>query len=230
MMLYIKDHPDRLSTVIDSEDVRQLVNHDFADYYRAHPARSFAAQVWTNNALVAAMCMILGVTIVGTLYFLFQNVVNLGLVGGAMLGAGKAGLFWGLILPHGLLELTAVFVAAGVGLRMGWSWIAPGELPRSQSLAQAGRAAVVASHRAGRRAVRLRADRGVRDPVRSADRGPDRDRRPGRGRVPRLRDHPWPTRRAARSDRRPGRRRTRGRAAGRIARSAKSRPAAFRSR
>ena len=23
--------------------------------------------------------------------------------------------FWGLILPHGLLELTAVFVAGGVG-------------------------------------------------------------------------------------------------------------------
>ena len=49
--------------------------------------------------------MILGVTIVGTtLSVLFQNVVNLGLVGGAMLGAGKAGLFWGLILPHGLLS------------------------------------------------------------------------------------------------------------------------------
>jgi len=31
--------------------------HDFADYYREHPARSFAAQVWTNNALVAALAM-----------------------------------------------------------------------------------------------------------------------------------------------------------------------------
>jgi uncharacterized membrane protein SpoIIM required for sporulation len=145
MMIYIKDHPRSLSKVIDSQDVRQLVDHDFAGYYRAHPARSFAAQVWTNNALVAAMCMLLGVTMIGTIYFLAENVVNLGLVGGAMLGAGRGGLFWGLILPHGLLELTAVFVSAGVGLQMGWAWIAPGALPRSESLARAGRAAVVAS-------------------------------------------------------------------------------------
>ena len=34
--------------------------------------------------------------------------------------------FFGLILPHGMLELTAVFIGAGVGLRIGWSLIAPG--------------------------------------------------------------------------------------------------------
>ena len=145
MMFYLRDHPERISRVLSSSAVRQLVDHDFSDYYSAHPAQSFAAQVWTNNALVAAECMFLGITIVGTLYFLFQNVLGVGVVGGAMLGAGKAGVFWGLILPHGLLELTAVFVSAGVGLRVGWSWIAPGPLPRSESLAQAGRAAVVVS-------------------------------------------------------------------------------------
>jgi uncharacterized membrane protein SpoIIM required for sporulation len=143
MMLYIKDHPAKLTQVVSSAQVRQLVDHDFADYYRAHPAQSFAAQVWTNNVVVAALAIILGVTVVGTLWALVQNVVNLGIVGGAMLGAGKAGLFFGLILPHGILELTAVFVAAGVGLRTGWAWIAPGPLPRSRSLAQAGRASVV---------------------------------------------------------------------------------------
>ncbi len=88
--------------------------------------------MWTNNALVAAMCMILGVTIIGTIYFLAENVVNLGVIGGAMLGAGKAGVFWGLILPHGLLELTAVFVSAGVGMQLGWAWIAPGPLSRGR--------------------------------------------------------------------------------------------------
>ena len=39
----------------------------------------------------------------------------------------RADLFFGLILPHGMLELTAVFVAAGVGLRLFWSWIEPGD-------------------------------------------------------------------------------------------------------
>ena len=39
---------------------------------------------------------------------------------------GRLDLFFGLILPHGLLELTAVFVAAALGLRLGWTLIAPG--------------------------------------------------------------------------------------------------------
>ena len=55
MMLYLRDHPERLQRVLSSARIRELVDHDFADYYRDHPARSFALQVWTNNALVAAM-------------------------------------------------------------------------------------------------------------------------------------------------------------------------------
>ncbi|HZA72077.1 MAG TPA: stage II sporulation protein M, partial [Propionibacteriaceae bacterium] len=46
--------------------------------------------------------------------------------GGYMVAAGRAGVFYGLLLPHGLLELTIIFVASGAGLRLGWSWIAPG--------------------------------------------------------------------------------------------------------
>jgi uncharacterized membrane protein SpoIIM required for sporulation len=143
MMLYLRDHPERLSKVLPSGEVRQLVDHDFAGYYSAHPAQSFALQVWTNNAVVTALSLFLGVTIVGTLYVMWQNVVNIGIVGGALLGAGKAGLFFGLILPHGMLELTAVFISGGVGLRTGWAWIAPGALPRSQALAEAGRMTAV---------------------------------------------------------------------------------------
>jgi len=143
MMLYLRDHPERLSRVISSAQLRQLVDHDFRDYYSAHPAQSFAAQVWTNNAVVAAICLFLGITLVGVLWVLWQNAVNLGVVGGAMLGAGKANVFFGLILPHGLLELTAVFIAGGVGLRTGWAWIAPGARPRAQALAAAGRATAV---------------------------------------------------------------------------------------
>ena len=53
--------------------------------------------------------------------------------------AGKLDLFFGLITPHGLLELTAVFVAGGAGLRLGWQIIAPGPRPRSVALAEEGR-------------------------------------------------------------------------------------------
>lgn len=140
--VYLGRHPERVGRVLGDENVRQLVDHDFADYYRSGPAGSFALHVWVNNALVAAGALFLGVTVVGAVFLLFQNALNLGVIGAAMINAGKGDVFFGLILPHGLLELTAVFVAGGAGLQMGWAWIAPGRLPRGRALAQAGRSAV----------------------------------------------------------------------------------------
>jgi uncharacterized membrane protein SpoIIM required for sporulation len=59
-----------------------------------------------------------------------------------MIGHGKAVEFFTLILPHGMLELSAVFLAAAAGLRMGWAVIDPGQRPRIQALAEEGRATV----------------------------------------------------------------------------------------
>jgi hypothetical protein len=44
-----------------------------------------------------------------------------------------------------MLELSAVFVACGVGLRTGWAWVAPGARPRAEALAEAGRTSAVAA-------------------------------------------------------------------------------------
>jgi uncharacterized membrane protein SpoIIM required for sporulation len=59
-----------------------------------------------------------------------------------MAAHGRLDLFFGLITPHGLLELTAVFVAAGAGLKLFWAWVDPGPRPRSQALGEEGRAMV----------------------------------------------------------------------------------------
>ena len=48
----------------------------------------------------------------------------------------------GLLAPHGLLELTAVFLAAAAGMRLGWMVVSPGNRPRGQVLAEQGRAVV----------------------------------------------------------------------------------------
>jgi uncharacterized membrane protein SpoIIM required for sporulation len=145
MWLYLRAHPGNIERIIPSSEVRKLVNHDFRSYYSDGPAQSFAAHVWTNNALVAALSLFLGVTVVGTLYLYWANTVNLGLTGGVMIASGKSTEFFGLILPHGMLELSAVFISMAIGLRTGWAWIAPGNRPRAQSLAAAGRMAGVAA-------------------------------------------------------------------------------------
>jgi uncharacterized membrane protein SpoIIM required for sporulation len=142
LMLYLAAHPAAVARLATPEQLRQLVDHDFADYYSAHPAQAFAAQVWTNNALVAAGALVLGITVLGTFWVLLGNAANVGVVGGVMIGSGHGPLFFGLIAPHGLLELTAIFVASGAGLQLGWAWIDPGPRPRAQALAEAGRVTV----------------------------------------------------------------------------------------
>ena len=134
----------RVQAALGSEaEIDQLVNNDFENYYSEYAAGSFAARVWTNNAWVAALCIALGVTGVAVVYVLLQNAVNVGVTGGLMAANDRLDLFFGLITPHGLLELTAVFVAAGAGLRLFWAWVDPGPLPRGQSLAREGRSMVV---------------------------------------------------------------------------------------
>ena len=142
--VWVDTHPDVQRSLLPPGDVRNLVNHQFADYYSAHPAHDFAAQVWTNNVWVCAEVLVGGLTFgLLTIYSLLANVVNVGVIGGYMAAAGKLGLFLGLIAPHGILELTAVFVATGAGLRLGWATIDPGPLPRSDAIAREGRSTVV---------------------------------------------------------------------------------------
>ena len=139
---YVAAHPRVQAQLATPAQIRQIVGHDFASYYSDGAAGSFAAHVWTNNALIAAGTLVFGVLLLPAVYLLFQNAVNVGVIGGLMVGNGHSAEFFGLISPHGILELTAVFVAAGAGLRLGWTWIDPGPRPRGQALAEETRAAV----------------------------------------------------------------------------------------
>jgi uncharacterized membrane protein SpoIIM required for sporulation len=138
---WVASNPRVQASIAAPEQIRQLVNHDFEDYYSSGPAGSFAAKVATNNAWVSALALALGVLILPVVWIVWQNALNVGIAGGLMAANGKLDLFFGLILPHGLLELTCVFVAAGAGLRLGWSWIDPGPRTRSRALAEEGQAA-----------------------------------------------------------------------------------------
>ncbi|NEB75002.1 stage II sporulation protein M [Streptomyces sp. SID14478] len=142
---WIGTHPEVQASIAAPSELREMTRPggQYETYYSSHPAASFAAQVWTNNAQAAAMCLVLGVFLgLPVLWILFQNVLNIGVGIGLMTSAGRLDTFLGLILPHGLLELTAVFVAAGTGLRLGWTVIDPGPRTRRTALAEEGRAAL----------------------------------------------------------------------------------------
>jgi uncharacterized membrane protein SpoIIM required for sporulation len=140
--VWVARNPEVQAAVGSEEEIRRLVEVDFENYYSEYAAGSFAAQVWTNNAWVSALCIVFGVSGVGVVWVLFQNAANVGVIGGLMAANDRLGLFFGLITPHGLLELTAVFVASGAGLQLFWAWVAPGPLPRVRALAQEGRSMI----------------------------------------------------------------------------------------
>ena len=106
-------------SLLSDAEVKQLVDHDFANYYSENPAADFAFQVWLNNAEVTAICLVLGIAIIPVLVLLWVNIANVGVIGGFMVAAGRADVFYGLLLPHGLLELTILIVAAG--RNFGWA-------------------------------------------------------------------------------------------------------------
>jgi len=118
------------------------IHGDFENYYRSGSASSFANQVFWNNVRVAILAFAAGILLcVVTAILLAYNGANVGIAGGLFTNVGEWQKFWGLILPHGLLELSAVIVAGGAGLRIGWTVIDPGDRTRLSALAEEGRRA-----------------------------------------------------------------------------------------
>ncbi|NYD66650.1 stage II sporulation protein M [Agromyces atrinae] len=132
--------PRVLAALGTDADFQKLVDEDFVNYYSENPAAAFTGLVWTNNAWIAAQCIAFGILGVFVPYIIVQNAANVGLTAGIMFSYGEGDTFFQYILPHGLLELTAVFVAAAAGLRIFWAWVAPGARTRGEALATEGRA------------------------------------------------------------------------------------------
>ncbi len=99
------------------------------------PSPELAGFLLVHNVEVSIFAFALGVTFgVGTLWVVASNGLMLGTLAGAFTAVGKGAAFWALILPHGILELTAICIAAGAGLRIGWALIDPGDRGRVEAL------------------------------------------------------------------------------------------------
>lgn len=118
------------------------VQDDFEAYYSSAPAGQFVTEVTVNNIQVSIIAFAAGALLcVVTAYILAFNGANVGIAAGTFAAVGEQPKFYGLILPHGVLELSAVIVAGAAGLAIGWAIIAPGDRPRSVALADEGRRA-----------------------------------------------------------------------------------------
>jgi uncharacterized membrane protein SpoIIM required for sporulation len=78
---------------------------------------SFSAQLMVNNISVSIRALAFGITYgIGTILLLFFNGIILGVVCVDYVLAGQTTFLLGWLLPHGVIELPAIFIAAQAGL------------------------------------------------------------------------------------------------------------------
>jgi len=98
-----------------------------------------SSAIATNNIGVSFLMFASGIIGgIGTAYLLVFNGIMIGVVGTACAMAGMSVPLWSFVAPHGALELPAIFIAGGAGLRLGQGVLFPGFLPRRDSIARAG--------------------------------------------------------------------------------------------
>lgn len=97
-------------------------------------APQMSSKIMTNNIKVTILAFAAGITAgILTIYVLFSNGAMLAAVAASQDAAHKAQLLT-FVLPHGVIELNAIFIAGGAGLIIGSAIIAPGNLRRADAV------------------------------------------------------------------------------------------------
>lgn len=136
-------NPEVLSYYGTEAGLKQYAEEDFINYYSEYSESAFAARVFTNNAWIAAQSLAFGFTGLWPIMMLVQNAAGLGMSAAVLASFGHLDAFFLWIAPHGLLELTMIFVAAGAGFAVFWALIVPGPRPRIEGVGRAGRTLIV---------------------------------------------------------------------------------------
>jgi len=136
------DEPGFVELVVPEHIIAQVERGRvwFKDLYSVAPQASSA--LMTHNVTVTFLVVAAGITFgVGTVYLLVINGLILGCVAALCARHGLSIQFWSFVLPHGSLELTAVFIAGAAGLVLGHCLIDPGPYRRRDLLSSRGRLA-----------------------------------------------------------------------------------------
>jgi len=99
--------------------------------------------IWSHNIVVSFFDYAGGILFgVGTIYSLYVNSMLLGVLSGVENQHGANGLYWSLIVPHGVIELTAFTIAAAAGLSLADALVRARPRPRARVLREHGRRSV----------------------------------------------------------------------------------------
>lgn len=140
--LYLLLNPELFAHIGTPTQLRQFAKVDFVQYYNQDTNSEFATSVWVHNSFLTMLGVGSGITGFGPVYLLQQNAASLGSTSAIVFTYGGVWHFFRYLLPHGMPELTAVFIGCAAGLRTFWALLVPGSMTRMESVARTGRSMI----------------------------------------------------------------------------------------
>jgi len=141
---------------LDPESVQYMVAKGYADippetYLKqkgslsgTEEAAMMMGVVSTNNLRVSILAFAAGITLgIGTLAVLFYNGVMLASFSSIFVRAGSGFELFGLLAPHGMIEMFDMILAGSAGLIIARALLAPGARTRALALREDGRTALL---------------------------------------------------------------------------------------
>ncbi|HTJ60172.1 MAG TPA: stage II sporulation protein M [Candidatus Saccharimonadales bacterium] len=131
--------PDVAASALSEEARRQIIGRTPGTEIPPELRASIGPLIIVNNVTVSIAAFAGGMTAgLYTAYILVLNGTQLGTIFAILQQAGVAGSLLTFILAHGFLELSAIFLSGGAGLRLAWAILHPGQRSRGDALRIAG--------------------------------------------------------------------------------------------
>lgn len=133
----IANDPLHIYSILPAEMAQGIDPSQLGQNHASIDSSLMSAEIMTNNIQVAILAFAGGITFgIVTVYFLIYNGFIVGALAGLYWHHGMSYEFWAYIVPHGMIELTAIFIAGGAGLLMGYKLFVPGSYSRAYQLKQ----------------------------------------------------------------------------------------------
>jgi len=131
--------PDFMRHFVGPEMIATMERHEMWTHSIVGAAPLWTSAIMTNNLTVSFVAFATGIVFgLGSCYAMFFNGLLLGVIGAACHQYGMSLGLWSFVAGHGSLELPAIIIAGGAGLRLGYSMLFPGSLRWKDAVARGG--------------------------------------------------------------------------------------------
>ena len=131
--------PEFMRHFVGPAMIATMERHEMWTHSVVTMAPTATSAIMTNNLSVSFMTFAGGITFgFLTLYSLFSNGMELGVIGAACHHYGMSLALWSFVAAHGSLELPSIVIAGAAGLRLGQAMVFPGRYRWKDSIASGG--------------------------------------------------------------------------------------------